>query len=113
NLARGAWKHVAYTQTGNTGVLYEDGAEVGRNTGVTITPGAIGGGVTTANYLGRSVYPGDRYLTGKLRGFRLYDRALTAAEVDTLAAPSNAQAVQADKAALSLGDTGAVTANLT
>jgi beta-xylosidase len=112
NLTRGTWKHVAYTQTGTTAVLYEDGVEVGRNTAVTITPGAIGAGTTTANYLGRSVYPGDRYLSGKLRDFRVYDRALAPSEVDELARPANAQAVQADLAALSLGDTGAVTANL-
>ncbi|MGW1781161.1 hypothetical protein ACWCQQ_18740 [Streptomyces sp. NPDC002143] len=55
-LARGMGKHVTYTQTGNTGVLYENGVEKARNTNVTITPGAIGGGTTTADYFGRSLY---------------------------------------------------------
>jgi len=86
SLQRGAWKHLAYTQTGTTGVLYQDGVEVARNPNVTITPGSIGGGVTTANYIGRSLYSADRYFRGGVRDFRVYDRALGAAEVDQLAA---------------------------
>ncbi|WP_374199208.1 family 43 glycosylhydrolase [Streptomyces sp. ISL-44] len=58
-LQRSVWKHVTYTQTGNTGVLYRDGVEVTRNTSVTITPGSIGSGSTTANYIGKSVFTGD------------------------------------------------------
>ena len=41
-----------------------------QKTGVTIDPGDIGGGRTTANYIGRSVYAGDKYLKGKVRDFR-------------------------------------------
>jgi len=113
NLARGGWKHVTYTQTGGTGILYEDGVEIGRNTAITVTPGAIGGGVTTANYLGRSLYSSDRYLNGAMRDFRVYNRALAAADVEALALPYNTEVVMADATALSLGDTSAVTANLT
>jgi beta-xylosidase len=81
NLARGVWKHLTYTLSGTTAVLYEDGVEVARQTGVTIDPGQIGGGETLANYIGRSLYSNDRYLKGQVRDFRLYDRALSAAEV--------------------------------
>ncbi|WP_367324888.1 family 43 glycosylhydrolase [Streptomyces sp. HUAS ZL42] len=112
SLTRSVWKHVSYTQSGNTGVLYEDGAEVGRNTAVTITPGAIGSGTTTANYIGKSVYSGDKLFTGRIRDFRLYDRALTGSEVEQLALPVDTQGVADDKAALSLGDTSGVTADL-
>ena len=112
NLTRGVWKHLTYTQTGTTGVLYEDGAEVGRNTSVTITPGSIGSGATAANYIGRSLYSGDKPFKGRIRDFRVYDRALTAAEVERLALPVDTQGVADDKAALSLGDTSAVTADL-
>ncbi|MFF7445466.1 MULTISPECIES: family 43 glycosylhydrolase [unclassified Streptomyces] len=112
NLTRSVWKHLTYTQTGNTGVLYEDGVEVGRNTSVTTTPGAIGSGTTTANYLGRSVYSGDKLFKGRMRDFRVYDRALDADEVELLALPVATQGVADDKAALSLGDTSAVTADL-
>ncbi|ANS62527.1 hypothetical protein SLINC_0303 [Streptomyces lincolnensis] len=112
NLTRAVWKHLTYTQAGNTGVLYEDGVEVGRNTAVTITPGAIGSGATTANYIGRSVYSGDKLLKGRIRDFRVYDRALDASEVGQLALPVATQGVADDKAALSLGDTSAVTGDL-
>ncbi|MFC8427387.1 family 43 glycosylhydrolase [Streptomyces sp. NPDC057253] len=112
NLARGVWKQLTYTQTGTTGILYEDGVEVGRNTSVTITPGSIGSGTTTANYIGRSVYSGDKLFKGRIRDFRVYDRALDPAEVDELTLPIAAEGVAADKAALSLGDTSAVTADL-
>ncbi|WP_329445379.1 family 43 glycosylhydrolase [Streptomyces canus] len=112
NLTRAVWKQLTYTQTGNTGVLYEDGVEVGRNTGVTITPGAIGSGTTTANYIGKSVYSGDKLFKGRIRDFRVYDRALAASEVEQLSLPVAVQGVSDDKAALSLGDTSAVTADL-
>ncbi|BCY07081.1 family 43 glycosylhydrolase [Actinoplanes sp. L3-i22] len=112
NLTRNAWKHVAYTQTGTTGTLYEDGVAVATNTAISIPPSAIGGGSTSANYFGRSLYTGDRYLKGGLRDIRVYDRALAADEVDTLATPVNETAVEADRQALDLGDTSALTANL-
>ncbi|MEU1164863.1 LamG domain-containing protein, partial [Streptomyces sp. NPDC005921] len=112
NLTRAVWKHLAYTQTGTTGVLYEDGVEVGRNTSVTITPGAIGSGSTVANYIGKSVYSGDKLFKGRIRDFRVYDRALDSSEVGQLALPVDTQGVADDKAALSLGDTDAVTADL-
>jgi beta-xylosidase len=112
NLTRAVWKHITYTQTGGTGVLYEDGVEVGRNTSVTITPGAIGSGTTTANYIGKSVYSGDNLLKGRIRDFRVYDRALDGSEVGQLALPVATQGVADDKAALSLGDTSGVTADL-
>ena len=112
NLARGVWKSVTYTQTGATGTLYEDGVQVGRNTAVTITPGAIGNGTTTSNNLGRSNYAADRLLNGRVANFRVYDRALTGQEVAAIALPDTTR-VAADTAALDLGDLSAVTASLT
>ncbi|WP_405539472.1 LamG domain-containing protein [Streptomyces sp. NBC_00075] len=84
-LARGMWKHVTYTQTGNTGILYENGVEKARNTNVTITPGSIGGGTTTADYIGRSLYSNDLYFKGRMRDFRVYNRALSSSEVHSVA----------------------------
>ncbi|MBW5448254.1 hypothetical protein GE107_19595 [Cohnella sp. CFH 77786] len=85
NLPRGVWKHVAITIAGNTAILYEDGQEAARNTGLTINPSQIGGGVTTANYIGKSVYPADKYFKGKMKDFRMYNRALGRDEIKTLA----------------------------
>ncbi|HKS99723.1 MAG TPA: family 43 glycosylhydrolase [Rugosimonospora sp.] len=111
-LARTTWKHIAYTQTGTTAVLYEDGVEVARNTSVSVLPTAIHGGGTTANYIGRSLYASDAYFKGKMRDFRVYDRALAGAEVASLASNVNSAMLAADSGALSLGDTGGVTGNL-
>lgn len=89
NLARGIWKHVAVTVSGSTAILYEDGKEVGRNTAVTVNPSQIGGGATTANYIGKSVYTADKYFKGKMQDFRMYNRALSVTEVQDLAIPTN------------------------
>ncbi|UVJ39809.1 immunoglobulin-like domain-containing protein [Arthrobacter sp. CJ23] len=112
DLGRGAWKTITYTLSGGTAVLYEDGTEVARKTGVTITPGSIGGGTTTANYLGRSVYSADKYLKGQVRDFRIYNRALSADEVRELGYVSPEQRVALDLQNLSLGDTSAVVSDL-
>lgn len=111
NLARGVWKSVTYTQTGTTGTLFEDGVQVGQNTAVTVTPGSIGAGVTVNNLLGESNYAADNSLKGKLRNFRIYDRAITAAEVADISL-TDANRVAADKAALDLGDISAVADDL-
>ncbi|MFC9692044.1 family 43 glycosylhydrolase [Kribbella sp. NPDC056951] len=81
-VPRGAWKALTYTlTTQGVATIYLDGVQVGQKTGVTIDPGDIGGGRTAANYIGRSVYTSDKYLKGKVRDFRLYNRALSPAEV--------------------------------
>jgi hypothetical protein len=112
NLARGSWRTLTYTLAGGVAILYEDGIEVARKTDVTITPGAIGDGTTTANYLGRSVYTSDKYLKGLVRDFRIYDRAVTADEARALGERTAAGRAAADAAALDLGNTSAVTDNL-
>jgi beta-xylosidase len=91
NLARGAWKTLTYTLDGSgTARIYLDGVQVGTKTGIAFTPGDIGDGRTTANYIGRSLYSGDRFLKGRVRDFSLWSRALSAAEVAELAAPPTA-----------------------
>ena len=81
-LPTGAWTHLAVTQTGNLGVLYVNGAEVARNSGLTVRPADLGN--TGQNWIGRSQYSGDPYLDGAVDGLRLYGRALTAADVADL-----------------------------
>ncbi|MEV0893886.1 family 43 glycosylhydrolase [Promicromonospora sp. NPDC050262] len=89
-LPRGAWKTLTYTLQDGTARLYLDGARVGEKTGVTIEPGDIGDGRTAANYIGRSTYTADRYLKGRVRDFRIYNRALSADEVRELGADPTA-----------------------
>lgn len=112
DLARGVWKTVTYTQTGTTGTLYEDGVQVGRNTAVSVLPSQVGGGVTTNNLLGKSNYGTDRTLKGKVRNFRVYNRALSAEEVALIALTDQAKADGA-AAALSVAHADDVRGHLT
>ena len=88
-LVTGAWKHVAVTLSGNTGILYVDGVEVARNSGMTLKPSSLGS--TTQNYIGKSQYA-DPYLDGLVDDFQIYNRALSASEVQTLAGGSGSTA---------------------
>jgi beta-xylosidase len=85
-LSRGAWHNVTYTISGGQAILYVDGQVAARNDTVTLKPSDIGGGRTTANYLGRSQYNADKYFRGKMKDVRLYNRALTSDEVSALPA---------------------------
>jgi len=80
-LPTGTWKHVAVTLSGNVGILYVDGVEVGRNSAMTLRPSSLGN--TTQNWIGRSQYA-DPFLAGKVDEFRIYNRALSPAEVQAL-----------------------------
>ncbi|HSH96139.1 MAG TPA: LamG-like jellyroll fold domain-containing protein, partial [Roseimicrobium sp.] len=77
-LPTGAWTHVAVTRSGNLGILYVNGVEVGRNAALTLTPASLG--ATTQNWIGRSQYP-DPYLNGRVDDFRIYGNALAASDV--------------------------------
>lgn len=120
-LSAGVWKHVTLTidggtpETPGTSKLYEDGVLVATNSNITIKPSQIGepDGTSTRNFIGRSAYTGDRSFKGAIRDFRIYDRALDEADAATLSAETSTAATDADKAALTLGDTSAVTASLT
>ena len=83
-ISPNVWTHVAVTLGGGTGVLYINGVEVGRNNAMSLTPNSLG--ATTQNYIGKSQYA-DPYLNGRVDDFRIYDDALSAAEVAALAAP--------------------------
>jgi hypothetical protein len=81
-LPLGSWSHVAVTLSGNTGTLYVNGTPVGTNSNMTLHPSDLG--ATTQNYIGRSQYP-DPYLNATVDDFQIYDDALTAADIGTLA----------------------------
>jgi len=115
NLELGVWKHIAITMSGNTAILYEDGVEVARNENMTLRPSDLG--ATTNNYIGRSNYSVDPYFNGEIDDFRIYNTALSEAEIKQLIEDqydeiSDEEAVAITKAALNLGDTSAVVSNL-
>jgi len=84
-LSTGAWHHIAVVLDAGatyTGTLYIDGAVAGTNTAMTIRPSNIGN--TPNNWIGRSAFVADPYFSGLVDDFRIYNRALTAAEIANL-----------------------------
>lgn len=82
-LPTGAWTHVAVTLTGNLGILYVNGVEVGRNESMSLKPLDLG--ASTQNWIGRSQFAADPYLDGRVDDFRIYSGALSAADLLALA----------------------------
>ena len=64
-----------------TGTLYVDRVVAGTNTAMTLHPTDLG--ATDKNYIGKSQWQ-DPYFSGMLDDFRVYRRALTAAEIAAL-----------------------------
>ena len=73
---------MAVTLSGTTGTLYVDGAQAGnQNTNMTLKPSSL---VTlTQTWIGRSQYS-DPYFNGLIDDFKVYNRALSPAEIATL-----------------------------
>ena len=105
-MTSGTWAHVAVTWSGNVGILYVNGIEVGRNSAMTLKPSSLGS--TTLNYIGRSQYSGDPKLTGTLDDFRIYSRALSSAEVGRLAQTSSSAPVLTSISQKNIGNAGVV-----
>ncbi len=89
-LPSGTWTHVAVTLSGTAGTLYVNGTAVGTNAAMTTAPFSLGN--TPQNYLGKSQFASDPYLNGLVDEVRIHGRALSAAEVASLAAPPAAPA---------------------
>ena len=115
NLQKGVWRHLTYTLTGGTGILYEDGVEVARNPGVTNTPAQIGGGTTTRNYIGRSAYAADNSFRGSCATSASTTARLHGHRGEPLATTVHQATVDSDATWVetALGDTSAVITNLT
>jgi hypothetical protein len=84
-LSTGTWHHIVVvlgTGTTYTGTLYVDGASVATNAAMTLRPSSLGN--TANNWIGRSAFTADPYFSGLVDDFRVYNRALTAAEITAL-----------------------------
>ncbi len=82
-ISPSVWTHVAVTLSGNTATMYLNGVAVGTNSNVTYRPSQLG--LTTQNYLGRSQFSQDPVFRGSLDEVRIYERALSLPEVQSLA----------------------------
>ncbi|MGN6370532.1 MAG: LamG-like jellyroll fold domain-containing protein [Phycisphaerae bacterium] len=85
-LPTGSWVHVAVTLSGSLGILYVNGAEVARNSSMTLNPASLG--ATTQNWIGRSQWSADPYFNGRIDDFRIYSVALSASQIQALATTS-------------------------
>ena len=76
------WRHLAVTIDGSRGILYIDSLAAATNTGLTLRPADLG--AIDYAYLGKSQFGLDPYFDGQLDEVRIYRRALSATEVQTL-----------------------------
>jgi hypothetical protein len=88
-LSTGVWHQVALTLNGNSGMLYLDGNPVGTNAALTLNPVILG--ITTNDFLGRSQWATDPYYNGQFEEFRIYNAALSPAEVAATCALGSGQ----------------------
>ncbi|XVQ16227.1 LamG domain-containing protein [Spirillospora sp. CA-255316] len=85
-LLAGTWTHVAVAVTGEgdgSAVLYVDGAEAGRKDGLIMSPLALG--ATSQNFVGRSQDTRHPFMHGQAADFRIYNHALPAADIRSVA----------------------------
>lgn len=113
--ATGVWSHIAVTlkrnESSGVGKLYLNGLPVGTNSAMTFTPDMIGSLVNAKNnYIGRSQFA-DPYLNGRVDDFRIYNGALSDAEIAALYALN--PVAPAAPASLTASATSANAINLT
>ena len=78
SLSTGVWHHIAVALNGRVGVLYVDGAAVGTNSSMTLTPANLG--ATVHNYIGKGQLPYPT-LNGLVDDFRIYDTTLSLGQI--------------------------------
>lgn len=79
-LPVGVWTHVAVTLDGQRGVLYVNGLPAATNASLSLSPLNV---LAQTNHLGRSKFSADPDFNGQVSSFRVYGRALSAAEIAT------------------------------
>ncbi len=75
------WKHVVVTMGKDKTTVYVDGEEAGSSTGITICPSDIH---PVLNYLGRSQFTSDPFMTADLDDVRIYNYAVSEDDVKTM-----------------------------
>ncbi|MBP1240799.1 hypothetical protein ABID92_001384 [Frigoribacterium sp. PvP120] len=111
-VAADRWVHMAVVVKGGQSVsTYFDGALVGQGNTSSTAASAIGTS-TFSGFLGKSFYGADAYWAGAIDDMQVWTSALTAGQVQQSAASVHAVLANQD-ATVSLGDTSAVTSDLT
>ena len=81
----GVWAHLAVVLDVSGGRLYLNGVQVGTNTTMKMRPADLG--ATPNDWIGGSEFTGTPFLDGAIDEFRVYNRALSAAEILALVGP--------------------------
>ncbi len=105
-LSSDVWTHIAMVQSGSTRTLYLNGEAV-HTLSVSYTLNAMGS--TTQNYIGRSQFSADPYLTGMVDEVVFANTAMSADEIADLAEISENVLLSY----VDMGDTSAVESDLT
>ncbi|WP_337031937.1 LamG-like jellyroll fold domain-containing protein [Paenibacillus illinoisensis] len=82
-LPTNQWVHVAVTLQGDKGTLYVNGNSVASSSEITFNPKDL---QASEAYLGKSRYAADPFYQGKMDQVRVYDKALSAKEIQRQAA---------------------------
>lgn len=91
---KGEWVNLAVVQKGDQATVYLNG-EAKKTSKITMKPSELG--ATPQNWLGRSPYSGDAYLkNARYADFRIYNAALSAAEVKDLVTSGPADKLNAE-----------------
>jgi hypothetical protein len=81
-LSANVWKHLAVVLNAGTGTLYIDGGTTIVNKLISLRPVDLG--TIDYAYIGKSQFDADPYFDGAIDEFRVYNRALSPAEVQAL-----------------------------
>lgn len=82
-IETGRWTHLVMMQQGDTMRIYIDGVLAGEEENVKLDPYEIKHTIPYC-YIGKSMWSGDRYFSGTIDEFYIYDRAITEDEVTEL-----------------------------
>ncbi|WP_270353400.1 family 43 glycosylhydrolase, partial [Microbacterium testaceum] len=106
------WSHVAVAlQSGQRVTTYVDGVAVA-STATNATGAATVGTATFSGLVGKSLYGADPLFAGAIDDVRVDRAALSAAQIADIAAPAAGVIARQDADAVDLGDTSAVTSDL-
>ncbi len=110
------WVHIALVLDGGSSfTVYKNGVSAGAATGLAASRMASAlfpAGSTVGGYLGKSFYGADPYYQGVIDDVRVYDQALTAAQVSSLGFAVDQARLTEAAAALTLPSTDGLTSNV-
>ncbi len=109
NIDKNRWVLTTVVMDGSNMSLYENGQQIGETVDTGITVKDLGN--TTQNYIAYGQF-GDAPTEGQFAEVKIYDKALTAAEIEAMYYVTDAGIVTADDGDLDLGDTSAVTEDI-